>query len=355
MTTFCPLHSSLPKEIYTFPTFYREAFKDQLCTSLMKRPALFHSLPAFHFCLILGRGESTPPPTKHENTTHTNNSFLQTGRRELDLQTARRKRTDARQEGREKKEKEMTKGVQCSRRKTLKLFYLDRKVDVPPASLFLDWFWFVAFISIIVSHGWLGCICLLWLIIVIIWGRFIQLLIKGAFCGVGGAPGRAAAPRAAATAAASAGDPEVPAAPRCSDALAGRCRRLLGPWLRRGSGLPPPGCQSVPGHGCLSGRLSLSPAAHRGLAAVPRSALGAAPRGGPSATLGPASEAGTFSRSSAPASPSFCHSAPPAASLGQRRASAGRAREAATRSPSRLRPLPLPPSLCVPVSASPVV
>lgn len=144
---------------------------------------------------------------------------------------------------------------------------------------------------------------MLWLIIVIILGRFIQLLIKGAFCGVGGgAPGRAAAPRAAATAAASAGDPEVPAAPRCSDALAGRCRRLLGPWLRRGSELPPPGCQSVPGHVCLSGRLSLSPAAHRGLAAVARSALRAAPRGGPSATLGPTSEAGTFSRSSAPAS-----------------------------------------------------
>ena len=103
-----------------------------------------------------------------------NNSFLQTGRRDLDLKTTRKKSTDARQEGREKKkEKERTKGVQCSRRKTLKLFYLDRKVDVPPASLFLDWFWFVAFISIIVSHGWLGSICLLWLIIVIILGRFI--------------------------------------------------------------------------------------------------------------------------------------------------------------------------------------
>lgn len=151
--------------------------------------------------------------------------------------------------------------------------------------------------------------------------------------------------RCAATAAASAGDPEVPEAPRCSDALGGRCSRLLGPWLRRGSELPPPGCQSVPGHVCLSGRLSLSRAAHRGPPAVPRSAFRAAPRGGPSATLGPTSEAGTFSRSSAPASLSFCHSAPPAASLGQRRASAGRAREAAAPSPS---------SVCVPCLSLPL-
>ena len=152
-------------------------------------------------------------------------------------------------------------------------------------------------------------------------------------------------PRVPATAAASAGDPEVPEAPRCSDALGGRCSRLLGPWLRRGSELPPPGCQSVPGHVCLSGRLSLSRAAHRGPPAVPRSAFRAAPRGGPSATLGPTSEAGTFSRSSAPASLSFCHSAPPAASLGQRRASAGRAREAAAPSPS---------SVCVPCLSLPL-
>ena len=98
------------------------------------------------------------------------------------------------------------------------------------------------------------------------------------------------------------------------------------------------------GHVCLSGRLSLSPAAHRGPPAVPRSALRAAPRGGPSAPLGPTSE-GTFSRSSAPASLSFCHSAPPAASLGQRRASAGRAREAAAPSPS---------SVCVPCLSLPL-
>lgn len=130
MTTFCPLHSSLPKEIYT--SFLQKPL-DQLCTSLMKRPiTLFHSLPAFHFCLILGRGNSTPHSDQSiKKTQHIQTTAFYKQEGELDLQTARRERTDARQEGREKKEKEMTKGVQCSRRKTLKLFYLDRKWTSP--------------------------------------------------------------------------------------------------------------------------------------------------------------------------------------------------------------------------------
>lgn len=154
---------------------------------------------------------------------------------------------------------------------------------------------------------------------------------KGAFCSVGWDPRRAVAAKAAATVVASAGDPTAPAACRSSGRSQGEPPPPSLPgWLQGVNVPPPPVCQSVPLHVCLSDRLWLSLAAQRGILAFLRSALRAATLAGcqsvhksicPSlrvsvrlAMQGPSSRLLSPHLSPSPTSV-------PVASLGQRRAS----------------------------------
>lgn len=128
-----------------------------LSTSQMERNAFFKSLPAFHFCLIWGRGSIPLLWRNIKNTIQIWQQLSTNTKEKYRLETIRKKSTGIWQKGREREK--ITKGGQCSRRKTLIITLTEQWISPQRLGALIDLIRFL--LILLFLSDWFGWICLI--------------------------------------------------------------------------------------------------------------------------------------------------------------------------------------------------